>query len=403
MFELALIIALLGHIGVWCTIFNLVHATAWPRPVRKSLEAIIYLSVAVIGITLVTIHFTAGNLFVFQSGPGVISTAYAWACLFYFGYQLVLWIVARQTSPETRAMLKNDQKVIDTLANSQPAVINDSVARLLMTVPFNQFAKIAIEHKTIFVPKMPGNLDGMRIAHLSDLHFTGKLSPRYFEMAFEHVAPFEPDIICLTGDVVDVDGCLDWIDELFPMLTSRHGKFFILGNHDARISDTTELRRRIERQGFIDVNGCWKSDCVNQTTISLAGNELPWFSGAEKLENTAEAQKGFRVLLSHSPDHAYWANREGFHLVLAGHNHGGQVRFPIVGPVVSPSWYGVRFASGSFLVDEMAMHVSRGLSSDDPIRINCLPELSLLTLSSGPHVDRSHDSDNAINLLAHQS
>ena len=401
MFELVLIIALLGHIGIWCTIFNLVHATAWPRRIRKCFEAVIYLSVAVVGVLLVVVHFKSGNVFVFASGAVVVANTYAWACLTYFSCQFFQWLVNKQTSPETRAILSSDRKVIDTLSQNEPAEVNGGVTQFFMTVPTNQFAKIAVEHKTILVPRLPGNLDGMRIAHLSDLHFTGKLSPRYFEIAFEYVAPFEPDIVCLTGDIVDVDICLDWVDELFPMLTSRHGKYFILGNHDARISDVRALRSRIANQGFVDVNGCWKCDCVNQTKVMLAGNELPWFAGAEQLNDSAVDQKGFKILLSHTPDHAYWAKSQGFDFVLAGHNHGGQVRFPLVGPVVSPSWYGVRFASGSFLLDDMAMHVSRGLSSDDPIRINCLPELSLLTLSNGPHTDKSTDS--AINLLAHQT
>jgi hypothetical protein len=66
--------------------------------------------------------------------------------------------------------------------------------------------------------------------------------------------------------------------------------------------------------------------------------------------------------------------------MLAGHTHGGQIRLPVIGPMVSPSRFGVRYASGVFHEAPTLMHVSRGISGLDPIRINCLPEVTKIIL-----------------------
>jgi hypothetical protein len=66
--------------------------------------------------------------------------------------------------------------------------------------------------------------------------------------------------------------------------------------------------------------------------------------------------------------------------MLAGHTHGGQGRLPLVGPLLSPSLHGSRYASGDFFRPPTTMHVTRGLSGIHLMRINCRPELSLLTL-----------------------
>ena len=89
---------------------------------------------------------------------------------------------------------------------------------------------------------------------------------------------------------------------------------------------------------------------------------VPWFPPAPRVEWAASGPRPFSMLLSHSPDQLPWARRHGFQLMLAGHTHGGQIRIPVLGPVICPSRYGVRYASGLFDRPPTLMHVSRGLS-----------------------------------------
>ena len=85
-----------------------------------------------------------------------------------------------------------------------------------------------------------------------------------------------------------------------------------------------------------------------------------------------------RILLSHSPDQYRYAQRCGYDLMLSGHTHGGQVVLPLIGPVYSPSIYGVSFVSGLFQLGELTLHVSRGIGAKDPMRWRCSPELTCL-------------------------
>ena len=94
-------------------------------------------------------------------------------------------------------------------------------------------------------------------------------------------------------------------------------------------------------------------------------------------------EDAFRVLLIHTPDNLPWAKQQQVDVMLSGHNHGGQVVLPIIGPVYSPSRFGVRYAGGVFWEDPTLLYVSRGISSRHPLRFRCLPELTKLVLESG--------------------
>ena len=136
---------------------------------------------------------------------------------------------------------------------------------------------------------------------------------------------------------------------------------------------------------MIDLGSRFKRLEVSGAEIILAGKELPWFSPPANMEQCPprSADTGqLRILLSHSPDQFGWARRWDFDLVLAGHTHGGQICLPVIGPMVCPSWYGVHYASGTFYRHPTLMHVSRGVSGETPIRLNCRPELSRLVLQA---------------------
>jgi predicted MPP superfamily phosphohydrolase len=102
----------------------------------------------------------------------------------------------------------------------------------------------------------------------------------------------------------------------------------------------------------------------------------------ESRHSSESQHDNFRLALAHSPDAFDWAQREGVHLLLAGHTHGGQVRLPGIGPIVAPSWYGSKFASGVFYRKPTLMHVSRGLAGVHPLRFRCAPEIAILELHS---------------------
>ncbi len=94
--------------------------------------------------------------------------------------------------------------------------------------------------------------------------------------------------------------------------------------------------------------------------------------------DATHAGADLKILVSHSPDQISFAKKCGFDLMLSGHTHGGQVVLPIVGPVYSPSLYGVSFVSGLFELGNLTLHVTRGIGAKDPLRLNCTPEVTCL-------------------------
>jgi len=156
----------------------------------------------------------------------------------------------------------------------------------------------------------------------------------------------------------------------------------VLGNHDLRIRDESRLRGALSGAGLVDLGG--RSQTVGTGERNSFGGQrtsLVLARGPHRRGAAGRRRRPLRILLAHSPDQFAWARARNFDLVLAGHTHGGQIRLPLVGAVACPSRLGVKYACGVFQEGPSILHVSRGVSSLLPLRINCLPELTRLVLT----------------------
>jgi uncharacterized protein len=243
-------------------------------------------------------------------------------------------------------------------------------------IPGNQCFEVEWTERTFELPRIPKELDGLTILHLTDMHFIGTLDLPFFESICQKAMSLKPDMICFTGDLLDGNQFVDWIPKTLGQLDAPLGKYFILGNHDWYL-DIPPIRQAMTDLGWQDVS----SDCVNvdanDCKLLIGGSEKPWLG---EHPDFGDVDDRFRLLLSHTPDNYSWARQNDIDLVLAGHNHGGQVVLPIVGPVYSPSLHGCRNASGVYYSDPTLMFVSRGVSGRHPLRIRCRPEVSLIRL-----------------------
>jgi predicted MPP superfamily phosphohydrolase len=190
-------------------------------------------------------------------------------------------------------------------------------------------------------------------------------------------AGWEPDLLALTGDVVDSDYHHRWVVPLLGRLRWRDQAFAILGNHDFW-HEPGLVRRRLRRLGMEVLDNRWAQIELRGEPLVVIGHEGPWFGPAPDLSGCPP--DAFLLCLSHTPDNIRWARRNRVDLMLSGHVHGGQVRIPGIGSVLVPSRYGRRFDCGTFELPPTVLHVSRGLSGEHPLRYNCRPEVTKLVL-----------------------
>ncbi len=392
MFLLAAILAVLvgaGHVAACVFVINRLHAKGWPRPWIKALSGLLH-TLLVLGACAVALacFVEAGNR------ERLAAWSAAWPAAFWLAltYGIACTAVALGPLPHSlwrrrsyrppAALLSNHSRVVDLRQEQGTLLAGPPWRRWLVRLPGNEILRVEVNEKVLALPRLDPALDGLSIVHLSDLHFTGAIGRRFFEKVVELANAMEPDFVAITGDLLDKTVCIDWVPYTLGRLRARHGAFFVLGNHDLRV-DWRRLRETLEDSGVVGLGGRAIVTDVNGRSIVLAGNECPWFLPAPSPpwgEDREDGHPRLRILLSHTPDQIHWARRHDFDLLLAGHNHGGQICLPVIGPVFSPSRYGVTYAAGVFELPPTLMHVSRGLSGKTPVRYNCPPELTRLVL-----------------------
>ncbi len=309
-------------------------------------------------------------------------------------YVTVAWAVRRWWQRSPACLLANDTHIIDMQRSLGATLYGDTLTRLLGGIPGNQILEVHWQHKVIQVGNLPPQLDGLRIAQVTDLHMTGQLAREFFELAVEETNRWDAEIVAITGDLVDKSACVEWVPLTLGRLTSHFGAYALLGNHDQRLADVPRLRQALTDCGIEDLGGRTAIRRIRDVDVLLSGNECPWFPPAPEVPRFTHEPRPFSILFSHSPDPLPWARCHQFDLMLAGHTHGGQIRFPLIGPVVCPSRYGVRYASGLFHAPPTIMHVSRGLSGVHTVRFNCPPEITLLELRADHRFDMRKSTTN---------
>jgi len=229
------------------------------------------------------------------------------------------------------------------------------------------------------VPRLPAELDGLRIAHLSDFHLgVPSRGGHAVERGVDWVAERRPDLVCITGDLLTHPRGERRLRELVERLPQP--TLAVLGNHDyaiardpfARASNLTDLEpgRLLRNEGeLIELRGC---------SVWVAG-ALPKLIDPNALSRDAD----FRILLCHYPRVFDRLEPGGFELVLAGHMHDGQITVPYPGGKVRLAHPTARFTRGVYRNEAAVMHVSPGLGTTFvPFRFAARPEATELVLRS---------------------
>jgi uncharacterized protein len=128
------------------------------------------------------------------------------------------------------------------------------------------------------------------------------------------------------------------------------------------------------------LEGRWTTISAQGSSIAIGGTDFPWGPAIDPQEIPPA---DLSILLSHSPDLFYKAQDWGVDLMFSGHNHGGQIRLPFVGPVFMPSRYSRRFDRGFFRAKRTLLYVSEGIAGKHPVRYGCHPEITRFVLRTG--------------------
>lgn len=265
---------------------------------------------------------------------------------------------------------------------------------LIVLIVWTAWGNTALELNTYTISskELPNIFDGYRIAHVSDLHNAeiGDGNEKLLAMLQDD----EPDIIAITGDMIDsrntnIEVALAFAEKAMKIAPC----YYVTGNHEARVSEWAELKAGLEAAGVVVLENERTEIELSGETITILGVDDPSFhtdylfgDSASVVGNTLAAisteDDGFAVLLSHRPELFDTYVEYGMNLVLSGHAHGGQFRLPFVGGLVAPN-QGLfpKYDSGLYTDGSTNMIVSRGIGNSLlPFRFNNRPEVILVVL-----------------------
>jgi len=239
--------------------------------------------------------------------------------------------------------------------------------------------RLDVTRATIAVSGLPPALTGLRIGLLTDIHRSRWVSHDDVTMAVTTMMAEGPDLIVLGGDYVtwgDRQYVTPAAEALAP-LSAPSGVFAILGNHD----DDHEMPSALADNGVQVLKDARTHLTVRGESVDVVGIRY-WTRRLSDIAKVTGGATGPVILLAHDPRRLKEAAALDVPLVLSGHTHGGQVVLPGVGAIAAQKFPVV---AGIGRMGKTTMFVSRGVGTVYvPVRLNCPPEVAVLTLEPAP-------------------
>jgi hypothetical protein len=235
----------------------------------------------------------------------------------------------------------------------------------------------------ITIPGLAKDLDGLRLAQVTDIHLGPFLSRSELARVVGMVNETRPHVALVTGDLITIKG--DPLDDCLRVLAGLRAEAGILGcmgNHENYAGALNRATTEGARLGIEFLRGRSRQLSFGSATLNIAG--VDYLPGSEpRLSNGSAltARGATNILLSHNPNIFPAAARAGFDLTISGHTHGGQITMEILSESVTLVRFLTPYVQGLFRDGAEALYVSRGIGTvGAPVRIGAPPEITLIRL-----------------------
>ena len=246
-------------------------------------------------------------------------------------------------------------------------------------------SEIDLVEVNITLPDLGKNFVNYRILNLTDVHLGQWVNPEYLSDLIDYVNTLNFDLATLTGDYFSyiLDGYEDSLKDSFKKLKAKDGKFGVLGNHDHWMG-AEKIRKLFKESDIVDLSN---DVCVlsrGEDKLNLAGVDSSTVCADNLDKVLAKLDDCPTVLLAHEPDFANESSQTGkIDLQISGHSHGGQFIIPKVETTPFRGPNSTKYPVGLYKIRDMMQYTSKGLGTNSfRIRINCNPEITIITLKS---------------------
>lgn len=248
------------------------------------------------------------------------------------------------------------------------------IAAILLYSRFIATKGLATKEYKITSSSIQDNFHGFKIVHISDVHYGRTTDKKDLNNMVKEVNLLKPDIVVLTGDLIDKDTKLDdilkgEISEALNSINANVGKYAISGNHDSNFSEWESI---INDSGFKNLNDTYEliyndgytpillaglsSNLNNQVDITERYNKILEYSNNENIKEL------YKILLIHEPDYINNIDYSNFNLILAGHSHNGQVRLPFIGGIILPNG-AKKYYKEHYKINNTDLYISSGIGT----------------------------------------
>jgi len=326
-----------------------------------------------------------------------ISIAWGIGQLLLLVFQPILYVTHRLLRGKKKAAIKNTDLSGHRLTRREFLHSTLAVAPLIAfgissKGIYEAQSAITIQRYSLSMPNLSSDITGFKIAQISDTHIGPYFGLNKLEMVLTQLKQEQPDLVVITGDLVDdlnlLKSSLALIDAFQPLVP--HGIYYCYGNHEY-FHNIDFVRAEINKSRLIALNNESQLIIAGHKPLYIMGVDYPWadqartginVSATKRQQYFATALKNvpvdaIKLLIAHHPDFLYDSFQKQVDLTLAGHTHGGQ--FTLFGKSLISSYAYMR---GLYRNNGVYGYVSSGTGHWFPFRFNCPPEIGVFTLQA---------------------